>query len=186
KVSPRRRRRIRDVTRTQPYAHRRDVCRSRLDLRNTKSSSRQEAAIVQKRGCETSSSARACAAVAANPRMLLQASRTLKKRDGRAGLSPTRPSNSRTPFLPLTLLTRRSRQHPPRSWARTTRVLVNVPRTSLLAPRRRSGRPRRHAGGRRPASAARRACRRLVILEVRRVLELVLGPADFELDRGGV
>src|SRR5262245_15824192 len=73
-----------------------------------------------------------------------------------------------------------------RSSAPTTRDLVNVPRTSLLASRGRSGRPRRHAGGRRPASAARRACRRLVILEVRRVLELVLGPADFELDHGGV
>src|SRR5205085_101144 len=64
---------------------------------------------------------------------------------------------------------------PTPSSAPTTRDLVNVPRTSLLASRRRSGRPRRHAGGRRPASAARRACRRLVILEVRRVLELVLG-----------
>src|SRR5262245_64620125 len=125
------------------------------------------------------------AAVTANPRMLLQASRT-SKRDGRAGLSPTRPSNSGTPFVPLTLLTRRSRQHATHSSAPTTRDLVNVPRTSLLASRGRSGRPRRHAGGRRPASAARRACRRLVILEVRRVLELVLGPADFELDHGGV
>src|SRR5262245_64910419 len=86
----------------------------------------------------------------------------------------------------MTLLTRRSRQYATRSSAPTTRDLVNVPRTSLLASRRRSGRPRRHAGGRRPASAARRACRRLVILEVRRVLELVLGPADFELDHGGV
>src|SRR5260370_18585706 len=62
----------------------------------------------------------------------------------------------------------------------------NVPRTSLLAFRRRSGRPRRHSGGRRPARAARRACRGLVVLEVRRVLELVLGPAHLELDHGGV
>src|SRR5262249_19977986 len=73
-----------------------------------------------------------------------------------------------------------------RSSAPTTRHLVNVSRISLLASRQRSGWPRRHAGGRRPATAARRACRRLVILEVRRVLELVLGPADFELDHGGV
>src|SRR5262245_8495996 len=35
--------------------HAPDVCRSRLDLRNTKSSSRQAAAIVQKQRCETSS-----------------------------------------------------------------------------------------------------------------------------------
>src|SRR5262249_45552852 len=53
---------------------------------------------------------RACVAVAAKPRRLLRASRTLKKRDGRAGLSPTRPSNFGTPFVPLTLLTRRSQQ----------------------------------------------------------------------------
>src|SRR5262249_57383816 len=85
-----------------------------------------------------------------------------------------------------TLLTRRSRQYATRSSAPTTRGLVNVHRTSLSASRRRSGRLRRHAGGRRSATAARRACRRLVILEVRRVLELVLGPADFELDHGGV
>src|SRR5262249_27743812 len=39
--------------------HAPDVCRSRLDLRNTKSSSRQAAAIVQKQRCETSSPARA-------------------------------------------------------------------------------------------------------------------------------
>src|SRR5215831_1663046 len=90
--------------------HAPDVCRSRLDLRNTKSSSRQAAAIVQKQRCETSSPARARAAVAANPRMLLQASRT-PKRDGRAGLWPTRPCNSGTPFVPLTLLARRSRQN---------------------------------------------------------------------------
>src|SRR5262245_39952323 len=164
--------------------HAPDVCRSRLDLRNTKSSSRQAATIVQKQRCETSSPARARAAVAANPRMLLQASRT-PKRDGRAGLWPTRPCNSGTPFVPLTLLTRRSRQIR-YSLIGPDKHLVNVSRTSLLASCRRSGRPRRHAGGRRPASAARRACRRLVILEVRRVLELVLGPADFELDHGGV
>src|SRR6516165_8807620 len=96
-----------------------DVCRSHF-LHTTKGSSREEAAIVQKRRCETSSSARACAAVAANPRMLLQASRTLKKRDGRAGLWPTRPSNSGTPSSRLrysldvpdnTLLAHRPRQH---------------------------------------------------------------------------
>src|SRR5262245_34761183 len=184
KVSPRRRRRTRDATQTQPYAHRGDVCRSHLYT--TKSSSRQEAAIVQKRRCETSSSAHACAAVAGNPRILLQASRTLKKRDAGARLPPSPRSNSGTPFVPLTLLPRRSRQHATHSSAPTTRDLVNVPRTSLLASGRRGGRPRRHAGGRRPASAARRACRRLVILEIRRVLELVLGPADFELDHGGV
>src|SRR6516164_7763219 len=92
----------------------------------------------------------------------------------------------RDAFVPLTLLTRRSRQYATRSSAPTTRDLVNVPRTSSLAPRRRSGRPRRHAGGRRPARAARRACRRLVVLEVRRVLELLLGPAHLELDHSGV
>src|SRR5215831_9957076 len=171
-----------------------DVCRSHF-LHTTKGSSREEAAIVQKRRCETSSSARACAAVAGNPRILLQASRTLKNATvGPACRRPDRPTpgrlSSRLRYsldVPdNTLLTRRSRQYATRSSAPTTRDLVNVPRTSLLASRRRSGRPRRHAGGRRPASAARRACRRLVILEVRRVLELVLGPADFELDRGGV
>src|SRR5262249_45013930 len=99
---------------------------------------------------------------------------------------PTPPPSPGTPFAPLPLLPRRSQQHAPHSSAPTTHDLVNVPRTSFLASRGRSGRPRRHAGGRRPASAARRACRRLVILEVRRVLELVLGPADFELDHGGV
>src|SRR5262249_35808980 len=56
-----------------------DVCRSHF-LHTTKGSSREEAAIVQKRRCETSSSARACAAVAGNPRMLLRRSRTLKNR----------------------------------------------------------------------------------------------------------
>src|SRR5262245_57252000 len=58
------------------------------------------------------------AAVTANPRMLLQASRTLK-RDGRAGLWPTRPSNSGMPSSRLryplnapdnTLLAHRPRQ----------------------------------------------------------------------------
>src|SRR6516225_1060721 len=76
-----------------------------------------------------------------------------------------------------TLLTHHPRQHA--TW-------LNIPRAPLLASRRRSARPRRHAGGRRPASPARRACRRLVILEVRRVLELLLSPAHFELDHGGV
>src|SRR5215813_413595 len=118
----------------------------------------------------------------------------LKKSDGPAGLSPTRPSNSGTPSSRLlltrpsrkyathstfpkirysldvpenTLLTRRSRKYATHSSAPTTRDLVNGSRTSFLASRRRSARPRRHAGGRRPASAARRACWRLVILEVR-------------------
>src|SRR5262249_1570866 len=186
KVSPRRRRRIRDATRTQPYTHRtfaeadltcatrkaRRVRRRRLCRNNDARQARLRAP------------ARARAAVAANPRMLLQASRT-PKRDGRAGLWPTRPCNSGTPFVPLTLLTRRSRQIR-YSLIGPDKHLVNVSRTSLVASCRRSGRPRRHAGGRRPASAARRACRRLVILEVRRVLELVLGPADFELEHGGV
>src|SRR3984893_10385354 len=111
-----------------------------------------------------------------------------QKSDGRAGMSPTRPSNSGTPSSRLCYShnARRSRQYATRSSAPTIRHLVNVPRTSLLAFRRRSGRPRRHSGGRRPARAARRACRGLVVLEVRRVLELLLGPADFELDHGGV
>src|SRR5262249_49313935 len=49
------------------------------------------------------------------------------------------------------------------------------------APRRRRTRPRRHSGGRRAARRAGRACRGLVILEVRRVLELILCPSHFEL-----
>src|SRR5499427_10312265 len=110
----------------------------------------------------------------------------LKKSDGRAGFVADPAVQLRDAFVPLTLLTRRSHQYATHSSTPTTRDLVNGPRTPLLASRRRSARPRRHAGGRRPASAARRACRRLVILEVRRVLELVLGPADFELDHGGV
>src|SRR5262245_64051773 len=73
------------------------------------------------------------AAVTVNPRMCLQASRT-SNRDGRAGLSPTRPSNSGTPFVPLTLLTRRSRQHATHSSAPTTRDLVNVPRSPSQRP----------------------------------------------------
>src|SRR5262249_15843926 len=85
-----------------------------------------------------------------------------------------------------TLLTRRSRKYATHSSAPTTRDLVNGSRTSFLASRRRSARPRRHAGGRRPASAARRASWGFVILEVRRVLELLLGPAHLQLDYGGV
>src|SRR5499427_2361492 len=110
----------------------------------------------------------------------------LKKSDGRAGFVADPAVQLRDAFVPLTLLTRRSRKYATHSSAPTTRDLVNGSRTPLLASRRRSTWPRRHAGGRRPASAARRACRRLVILEVRRVLELLLGPAHFELDHGGV
>src|SRR5215468_5190629 len=118
-------------------------------------------------------------------RTSLQASRASKKRwPGRLVADPA--IELRDAFVPLTLLTRRSRQYATHSSAPTIRDLVNGLRTPLLASRRRSVRPRRHAGGRRPARAARRACRRLVVLEVRRVLELLLGPADFELDHGGV
>src|SRR5262249_43172440 len=62
------------------------------------------------------------AAVTANPRMLLQASRTLK-RDGRAGLWPTRPS---TPGLPSARI--------------ATHPTFNAPDNTLLAHR-----PRQHA-----------------------------------------
>src|SRR5262252_3913554 len=110
----------------------------------------------------------------------------LKKSDGRAGFVADPAVQPRDAFVPLTLLTRRSHQYATHSSTPTTRDLVNGPRTPLLASRRRSTWPRRHAGGRRPASAARRACRRLVILEVRRVLELLFGPAHFELGHGGV
>src|SRR5262249_25529607 len=125
------------------------------------------------------------AAVTVNPRMLLQASRTLKRgRPGRLVADPT--VQLRDAFVPLTLLTQRSTLPIRYSLIGPDKHLVNVLRASLLASCRRSGGPRRHAGGRRSATAARRACRRLVILEVRRVLELVLGPADFELDHGGI
>src|SRR5215471_11707448 len=57
----------------------------------------------------------------------------------------------------------------------------------LAAGRRRGRRrgARRHAGGR-GATAAARARRRLVILEVRRILELILGPTHFEFYHGGI
>src|SRR5262245_50929892 len=58
----------------------------------------------------------------------------------------------------------------------------------LAAGRRRGRRgwARGHPGGRRATGAAARAGRRLVILEVRRVLELILGPTHFELGHGGI
>src|SRR5262249_35558661 len=160
--------------------HAPDVCRSRLDLRNTKSSSRQAAAIVQKQRCETSSP----------PQRLRQIPGCCCKRaapqNATAGPACGRPDRATPGRLSSRL--RYSLDVPDkyatRSSTPTTRPLVNVSRPSFSASCGRSGRPRRHAGGRRPASAARRACRRLVILEVRRVLELVLGPADFELDHG--
>src|SRR5262249_62048017 len=161
--------------------HRQDACRSRSHLHKTKGS-RQEAAIVQKQCDETSSAAR--------PRSDCGESRDIvadklkKRQPGRLIADPA--VQPRDAFVPLTLLTRRSQQYATHSSAPTTRDLVNVPRTPLLASCLRSGRARRHPGGRRPANAARRACRRLVVLEVRRVLELVLGPADLELDHGGV
>src|SRR5690242_13917022 len=61
-------------------------------------------------------------------------------------------------------------------------VYSDATRTSAkLAAGRRCGRrrwARRHAGGR-GATAAARARRRFVILEVRRALELILGPTHF-------
>src|SRR5437016_1770890 len=101
----------------------------RSHLHTTKSSSRQEAAIVQKRRCETSSSARACAAVVANPRMLLQASRTLKNATaGPACRRPDRPTPGRLRPAYAT-----------HSTFPTIRYSLDVPDNTLLAHR-----PRQH------------------------------------------
>src|SRR5262249_10914109 len=59
---------------------------------------------------------------------------------------------------------------------------------AVVAARRPRGRrrgARRNAGGR-GATASARARRRLVILEVRRILELILGPTHFEFYHGGI
>src|SRR5262249_39724372 len=121
----------RDLNRTQPSATRAHVCGSHF-LHTTKGSSREEPAIVQKRRCETSSSARACAAVAGNPRILLWPSRTLKKRDGRAGLSPTRPSNSETPSSRLRYSLDVPRQYAPHSTFPTIRYSLIGPDNTRL------------------------------------------------------
>ena len=81
-----------------------------IHLRKSKSSSRQEAVIVQKQP-----SARAGAAVAANPGYCCRRA-AAPKRDGRAGLSPTRTVNSGTP------------------WSRL-RYSLNAPDTTLLTYR---------------------------------------------------
>src|SRR5436305_1796417 len=100
----------------------------------------------------------------------------IKRRDVQAGLSPVRTSTPGPIWSPIydTLLLNTSRTRPP-----------------TLAPhpgRTRPGRirPRRHACGWRTTGRAGRACRRLVILEVRRVLELILGPSHFELGHGRI
>src|SRR5262249_42231486 len=129
---------------------------------------RQEAAIVQKQRCETSSGARP-RGVAANPGYRCRRAAPKKATAGPAWRRPG-PFLPGAPLVHSALLPGLPRKYATHSPAPTTRDWVNVSQTPLLAPRRRSGRPRCHPGGRRPASAARRACRRLVILEVRRVL----------------
>src|SRR5262249_31054759 len=65
-------------------------------LHTTKRSPQREVAIVQKQGCETSSSARPRSGCGESPDVVAGEPHP-QKRDGRAGLSPTRPSNSGTP-----------------------------------------------------------------------------------------
>src|SRR5262249_56869605 len=123
-----RRRRTRDATQTQPYAHRGDVCRSHLYT--TKSSSRQEAAIVQKRRCETSSSVRACARLRGIRGYCCRRAVPLKtRRSGRPVADPT--VQLRDAFRPA---------YATHSTFPTIRYSLDVPDNTLLAHR-----PRQHA-----------------------------------------
>src|SRR6266516_2191819 len=118
---------------------------------------------------------RLCRMGAATQAAALEPSR-IKRRDVRTGLSPVRTSTPGPIWSPIydTLLHNTSR----------TRSPTLAPHAGGTGPGR--SRPRRHSRGRRAAGRAGRPCRRRVVLEVRRVLELILGPSHFELGHGRI